>query len=234
MLKKPNEILIQPTIEAVTEPKPAFNKKRFLTFLASIPIVLSQFPQVANANKLPNRTPHEVQDVKIANSEINQSPKNIEELIKMSKKNPEMLDDVSIEVKLSEFKVYILYQGNPLKSYKTSIGKANWPNLSGNWSTPTGDFEVKFKNECADPNDPEKRMNSCLISDGVLKYFVAFNYSIGKDKKGEYAKVAGSHQSYRNKPVGKENTHGCLGLNEEGSKNIFLLTKPGTKFIVKP
>lgn len=234
MFKNPNEISIQSTVETVTEPKPTFNKKRFLTFLASIPIVLNQFPQVSNAIEFPNKTTHEVQNVKIANSEINQFPKSIEDLIKMSKKNPEMLDDVTIEVKLSEFTVYILYQGNPVKSYKTSIGKANWPNLSGDWSTPTGDFEVKFKNECADPNDPEKRMKSCLITDGVLKYFVAFNYSIGKDKIGEYAKVAGSHQSYRNKPVGKKNTHGCLGLSEEGSKNIFLLTKSGTKFIVKP
>jgi L,D-transpeptidase catalytic domain len=234
MIKNLNEMPIQRIIETDTKSKTVFNATRFLAFLASVPIILNQFPQIASAKTLLLETQSDVQSFKIVSSETNQIPKNIDELIEMSKRNPEMLDDVSIEVKLSEFKVYVLYQGNKIKSYSTSIGKAKWPNLEGDWSTPTGDFEVKFKTKCAYPNDPEKEMNSCLISDGVLKYFVAFNFSTGRDKKGEYSKVAGSHQSYRNKKVGDKNTHGCLGLTAEGSRNIFLLTKSGTKFIVRP
>jgi lipoprotein-anchoring transpeptidase ErfK/SrfK len=214
-----NNLVNKPEVKK--EPKKPFDSAKFLLFLSSALVVMNSFPNISNANSYTEEKRLSTEQIKLANSEsITQIPKNINELLKRSKENPEMLNNVSINLKLSEFRLYILYNEKVLKSYPVSIGKSTSP-------TPIGEFNVLNKGKCLDPQNLDRNI---VCSSKALKNFIAFKVYEKRTKQGELVDAtAGIHESWNGKPINKANTNGCIGTSAETSNILFQIIKVGTK-----
>ncbi|MEL6603384.1 MAG: L,D-transpeptidase [Cyanobacteria bacterium J06614_10] len=127
---------------------------------------------------------------------------------------------ISLLLRLSDRRVYVLREGTIEKSYPVAVGRAGW-------ETPTGEFEVfhqlanpGWTNPLTDevmapgPNNP--------LGDRWIAFWTDGSNSIG------------FHGTPNRDSVGKAASHGCIRMYNEDVRELYEMVDVGTQVIVEP
>ena len=130
------------------------------------------------------------------------------------------LENVRLELSLSQRRVTLFRATQALKSYPVAIGKVGW-------ETPTGQFKVKTKMRNPPWRSP---FNGSVIAGGhprnpLGRRWIGF-WTNGKD-------WIGFHGTPNRSSVGSAASHGCVRMFNEDINELFDQITVGTPVIVK-
>ncbi|MEL6161355.1 MAG: L,D-transpeptidase [Cyanobacteria bacterium J06627_32] len=127
---------------------------------------------------------------------------------------------VSLLLRLSDRRVYVLREGTVQKSYPVAVGRAGW-------ETPTGEFEVFH--QLADPGWTNPITDEVMppgpnnpLGDRWIAFWTDGSNSIG------------FHGTPNRDSVGKAASHGCIRMYNEDVRELYEMVDVGTRVVVEP
>lgn len=129
----------------------------------------------------------------------------------------------SIQVHKSERKMYLLHEGEILKTYKIGLGSSpeGHKQFEGDGKTPEGTYYISYRN-------PKSRYHLSLGVSYPNEADRAFAAEAGKSPGGDIM----IHGGPRRKTKVKDWTAGCIAVTDRQIEVIYSMVKPGTAILI--